>query len=335
VSRSRHDFKPKTAWRKFRYQLEFLVSQLGFILVPLIPRSCVYPLAQFLGTVAFKCIRRDRELALTNLRFVYGTEKSEQEIFALALKSMRNFALVIIDSLWCRNLKNSNIDQYVTFDPIGLALYDRLVAEGKGVILIGMHHGNWEWMSLGIGFKGRPVNIVVQEMRNRKINDAFNVVRTRAGHRLLYRESPALALKLFKALKKGETLGLLTDLNAKEHEGAIAVDFMGKKIHANSAPALLALRTGAAIVMMTTYWEDGKYQTHFGPIMPTDFEGAEDEKIKAITQHWLNVFETTIRDRPERWLWSYKRFKYRPTEELEGYPEYSRYSPILGRGNKK
>nr|WP_285963219.1 hypothetical protein [Oscillatoria laete-virens] len=36
-----------------------------------------------------------------------------------------------------------------------------------------------------------------------------------------------------------------------------------------------------------------------------------------------------IREKPEQWLWSYKRWKFRPTQEPGGYPYYSRYSKVL------
>lgn len=323
-------------WKRLRYRLEWLAAQGAYTLISLIPRSLMNPLSRVLGLLAYRLDAKDRKIALANLEYAYGKTLTPAQRESIARSSMQNFTRVLLDSFWCRNLSFDNISRYVHFDPESLKLYDSLVKQGKGVILIGMHHGNWEWMSLGIGFMKRPVNIVVQELRNKLVDDLFNIVRTRAGHRLIYRDGAGV--KLFKALKRGETLGLLIDLNIHEYQGAIACHFFNRWVQANPIPVELSLRTGAPLLVMTTYWhEDGHYRAEFGPVINSDFDPSLSREVvvRLITQRYLDTFEGIIRQNPERWLWSYKRWKFRPDREISGHPWYSRYSPLLEKAARE
>jgi len=321
-------------WLTFRRQLEVAGFRIAFLLVPLIPRFAVYPLSRLLGSLAYLVDHKDRKIALTNLELAFGPSMTPAQREQIARKGFEQFAQVIIDSLWCRNLKASNIRKYMDYEEGSLELYEKLAARGKGVIFLGMHYGNYEWMSLGFGFYGYPSHVVVQELRNLKVNELFNEVRVRCGHRLVYRKNAAV--KIFKALKRGEPLGLLVDLNLNEWEGPIAAELFGKLVHANPLPALLALRTGAALLVSRTYWceERGKYLTVFGPEIQWTEQETKDQTIRVITETYISIFEEFIREAPHRWLWSYKRWKFRPTQELHGYPAYSKYSKILHEWQK-
>ncbi|MDL5052767.1 hypothetical protein QQ056_04220 [Oscillatoria laete-virens NRMC-F 0139] len=239
-------------WKTFRRKIETFGFRLAFALVPLIPRPLVWPLSRVLGWAAYWLDRPDRRIALTNLAFALGGELCGRKRAQIARASFQQFALTIIDSVWCRNLKPTNIRRHMEYAEGSLALYDQLAARGKGVIFLGMHYGNYEWMSLGFGFHGYKANIVVQELRNPGVNALFNEVRVRCGHNLIYRKGAAI--KLFKALKRGEPLGLLVDLNINDWEGPIPARLFGKWIHANPLPAALAIRTGAALLVTRTYW---------------------------------------------------------------------------------
>ncbi len=313
--------------------MEVIGFRIAFIVIPLIPRCCVYPLSRILGLLAYYLDAPDRRVALTNLEFALGAETTSAQRAQIARGSMQNFAQVIIDSVWCRNLKATNIRRYFDYEEGSLELYERLASRAKGVIFLGMHYGNYEWMSLGFGFYGYPANIVVQELRNPGVDALFNEVRERCGHKLIYRKNAAV--KLFKALKRGEPLGLLVDLNLNEWEGPVAARLFGKWIHANPLPALLAMRTGAALLVTRTFWckKRKKYLSIFGPEISWSMQADEQATIQSITDTSLAIFEALIRKNPERWLWSYKRWKFRPTEEPGEYPGYSRYSRVLAERN--
>ncbi len=48
--------------------------------------------------------------------------------------------------------------------------------------------------------------------------------------------------------------------------------------------------------------------------------------VAALSQQVLDQCRDLIRDDPEPWLWTYKRWKRRPTPDRDGYPFYSRYA---------
>ena len=61
---------------------------------------------------------------------------------------------------------------------------------------------------------------------------------------------------------------------------------------------------------------------------PIEFErtGDQEADVKALSQQVLDCCRDLILEDPGPWLWTYKRWKRRPTPEAEGYPFYSRYA---------
>ena len=97
----------------------------------------------------------------------------------------------------------------------------------------------------------------------------------------------------------------------------------------DAAVAALALHTGAAIVPGVAHpLPDGRCRIVYGPEIAYQATGDYDTDVRAINQQCLRFCEDVIRQQPEHWMWSYKRWKFLPEERRDGYPFYSRYWPM-------
>jgi KDO2-lipid IV(A) lauroyltransferase len=131
--------------------------------------------------------------------------------------------------------------------------------------------------------------------------------------------------KLFKALKRGECIALLIDLNAVPSRGGIWLDFFGKPVFGFSGAAALARHTGAAIITAVGHpLPDGRVRAVYGPEISCANTGDEEADLRVTSQQCLRYCEELIRREPERWLWFYRRWKFRPTAERGDFPYYSR-----------
>jgi lauroyl/myristoyl acyltransferase len=195
-----------------------------------------------------------------------------------------------------------------------------LKAQGKPIIFVTLHYGDWELAGLTQGFLGIPLTVVQEAMRNEALEEIFGRLRACSGHRIV--SSRFAGVTLLKTLKRGGNIALLNDLNATSKRGGVWLEFFGVPVFNNAAVGALALHSGAAIVCSVTRpLPDGRVRIVYGPVI----EYAPTDDAKAIDQKALRFCEDVIRQSPDLWLWSYKRWKFRLSEDRGKYPGYSRY----------
>jgi KDO2-lipid IV(A) lauroyltransferase len=191
-------------------------------------------------------------------------------------------------------------------------------------VFVPFHFGEWETLGVATALLGFPMTIVMEQLRNPHVARTFERLRGHAGNQIILQRH-ALP-KLLKALKRGERIALLIDLNALPSRGGIWLEFFGKPVFAFSAAAALARYTGAAIIGGVSYpLADGRLRIVYGPEIPCANTGDEDADLRVTSQQCLRYCEELIRRNPEYWLWFYPRWKFRPTKELGDFPFYSRW----------
>jgi lauroyl/myristoyl acyltransferase len=316
--------KLPSRWKRFRYRLEGLFLELLAILIPLLNRKILVKLTNVAGWLAFHLMVRERRIALTNLDIAFGQSKSLEEKRRIACSAFQNFARSLLSLFWSRRFTHATLDKLVEVDTESLQLVEKARARGKGIIFVTLHYGEWELLGLATALLGFPLTIVTEQLRNPHVTRIFERLRGSAGSRIILQRNAVT--KLFKALKRGEYVALLIDLNALPSRGGIWLDFFGKPVFSYSAAAALALHTGAALVGVASYpLPDGRFRIVYGPEIPHASTGNDEADLRVTSQDCLRYCEEVIRQRPEYWLWIYRRWKFRPTAELGGFPYYSRY----------
>jgi Kdo2-lipid IVA lauroyltransferase/acyltransferase len=320
--------KPPSFWKRCRYRLEAVALELLAATIPLLSRKALLRVANGLGWLAFHLLRRERRVALTNLDIAFGPGKSTGEKKRIALSSFQNFARSFLGLFWAQRLDGAALEKWLEVDEESVRRAREIQARGKGIILITLHYGEWELLGLATAWLGFPMTVVAEQTRNPHLERIFSRLRGHTGNRSILQRFAVT--KLFKALKRGECVGLLIDLNAPQGRGGIWLDFFGLPVFSNSSAAGLALRSGAAIVGTVAHpLPDGRVRIVYRPEVPVERTGDRVADLKAISQRCLDSCEAVIRQRPEFWLWFYRRWKFRPSEEKSNFPYYSIYHERL------
>jgi KDO2-lipid IV(A) lauroyltransferase len=315
------DRRPISRWKRFRFQLEILAARGLKWLLPKLSRRTVCHIGRLAGWLAYRFGGPARRIALANLDLAFGDERTRADKERIALASMQNFMTTLLTLFWFPRLQQRELMDVVDIDAANLRHVRELQAQGKPIIFITLHYGDWEMLGLVTCTHGFPVTTVSRTMRNTGLEEIFTGLRSQTGNRVLPRRFAAA--KLLKALKRGEWLGLLIDQHVPERLGGIWCDFFGVPVLTTPAIAQLALHSGATILGAVARPVGDRLQITYGPEIPYTLTGDKHADIQTITQQCLAFCETVIRQQPEAWLWSYKRWKARPTETLGRYPFYS------------
>ncbi|MDD2707841.1 MAG: lysophospholipid acyltransferase family protein [Verrucomicrobiae bacterium] len=299
---------------------------IGFWLFPRLPCGCLLALSRLAGWFGWIFLGRERRIMLANMDVVFGSRMAWEEKKNIVRRSFQSVARTSLETLAASRLKGAHFENHFEFAPGSLELLKEIIGRKKGLIALTFHYGNWEWLSLAWGMAGYPVTAVAQTIKNPKVEEMFCRVRQQMGTRIIPRHHAGR--HLFKALKRGESIGLLVDLNSSVEEGGGFFDFLGLPAMTTRSVGFLALRTGAPVVCSVARpLANGRYRIEIGPEIKVDPQAPVEEEMDRVTCRWLEHCERLVREQPECWMWMYKRWKLRPVPEQGRYPFYSFYDP--------
>lgn len=307
---------PKNLIRTLRSPIEVGAFAAGMSLVPWLPRRAVVRLARGLGGVAYRMDGRSRGVAQANLRLALPAIDAAGRVNAVARAAFQTVALTYLDLFWFARHGAARLRKHVTFDPSFQTVFDQ-----SPLIAVCAHFGNWEVVGQAGSLAGAPAVSVAMPMRAKTLDRWLRRLRTATGQQIVARQGAAR--RLLRALRNEQRIALLLDQNTRLSEGGCWTPFFGLPVPVSGIVEFLARRTGIPAIPVYGYPRaNGDYQAVAGPAMTATGVG---EVPGALTGALMHDLETRIRERPELWLWMYKRWKYIPPGMDPGrYPFYAK-----------
>jgi KDO2-lipid IV(A) lauroyltransferase len=298
-----------------RDRVEYLAAAGVLRLLGVLPRALACGVCEVLALASYYLWPRLGKVGLFNLELAFP-ELSRRERRRILLRTFRNLGRMLADFASFPRLNRENIERLIVYD--GFEHYAQARDRGQGVIFLTGHFGNWELSSFAHSLYGYPLNFTVRQMDNPLLDALITKYRTLSGGRPV--EKNDFARRALQALKQGEAVGVLMDTNMLASEG-IFVELLGRLACTTTAPARLARKTGAGLVLGLAIWDStlGKYRLRFEPVPWIAHEDAEQE-IRLNTANFTRLLEDYIRRYPDQWLWVHRRWKTRPTGEPPLYP---------------
>lgn len=180
-------------------------------------------------------------------------------------------------------------------------------AEGRGVLLVSGHLGNWELAGAFVASSGVPIEAVARGMEN-PLFDRY-ITRTREGLGMTIVHDADAVRRVPRAMREGKAIAMLVDQGAAGL-ASTWVPFFGRYAKTPRGPAVFALRLGAPVVFATALRQrSGKYVMHYErvPVHPT---GDRDADVDRIVADYTATLERWIRRAPEQYFWHHRRWKH-------------------------
>ena len=277
-----------------------------------LPLPIIHGIGVCIGWGLLLIPNRSRQSSEINIALCWPALSSREQR-ALLRNSLRETGKTIIETsaLWLRSGKSA-LRLIKRVD--GNELVEQAIAKGTGVILASPHLGAWE----AAGLYGSAQYSITSLYRPLKIPELENLVQT-SRNRLGGNCVPATAKGIrviYKALEQGGVIAMLPDQEPKAGTGVFA-PFFGIPAYSMVFLARLAARTNAPIIFAwceRLSWGRG-YHLHFRAMHETVHSGDLHSAVATINQ----AIEDCVRERPEQYQWSYRRFKSRPDGEASPY----------------
>jgi len=283
-----------------------LVQVLG-----LVPEAAAERISRLAGNLVFGLAGRHRTVALDNLTMAMGDRLEAWQRRRIGRQVFHNLCRMIFEIGWSLRLKRRDIEKYFAIE--GAHHYRQVFANGRGVLFVLSHFGNWELLPCIAALMGCPIHIVFRPLDNPLPDRFIRLLRFRfgAGAIATHPRSDRAMARVIRCLRNGEGVAMLMDQNVDGYEG-VFVDFFGRRACTSRSLAMLAARTGAAIVPCFIVRRGRRFKGVFGPLLEPVRTGDSRRDLEDTTQAFTAVIEAAVRRRPDQWFWVHQRWKTKP-----------------------
>lgn len=237
-------------------------------------------------------------------------EKSEQELMIIQRKFYRHFVDVFIEMIKTFTMSKKQIRKRYKFKNFDLV---SKLAEKKGIVLLGSHYANWEWVVSFCMYTKVPSYGVFTPISNKYFNDFITKSRERFGGYLI--PGKKLIPKIISDQKAGINgfYGLLSDQSPQLKKTFYWAPFMGVKVPVHTGAEMLSKRFDLATVFLDVKKiKRGYYEATFELVC----EDATNMKNFELTDRFLARVEKQIREAPEFYFWTHNRFKHKDASQV-------------------
>jgi KDO2-lipid IV(A) lauroyltransferase len=311
-----------------RSRSEYFLTRWAALFIEALPMEMAYLIGRTIGWLTYVFDIRHRRVGARNLRRVYPELTSRQirqrlrtvydhlgKVMVEMIRTPRMFRQCPESPV--RNGSTLRVNKYLTL--LNPERVERVCCNGRGVIFVTAHLGNWELTGVAMALLGLPLYSVARTMDNPLLDRYITGLRNVRGQKILKKHgSIREALSL---LASGQRLGIIVDQNAPVDN--VFVDFLGEKAAVSRGVASLAIKTSCAILPGFSYRlnDSGRHVVVAGEPIEIPGKGGREDKIVQMTREYTAVIEGWVREHPEQWLWIHNRWKTRPPEEVSGERE--------------
>lgn len=304
---------------KSQIWIEYALAKTIFVFLGILPRKAAVSFCFGIAELGYHLFGKLRRVGMRSLEIAFP-EKNATERDRLLKGSFRSLGRTLGVVAGFASVTRQNIGDLIEteFDPEFEAEFARFREQERGIIILTGHIGNWELFALAYSMFFGPANLLSRKMDNPKIDAMVESLRSSFGNRQIDKINSAGPI--LRILNKGETVGILADVNTHPKEG-VFVPFFGIEACTTAGVAMLAQRANAVIVPLFAVWnqEKGKYAMINEKIIEPSNTGDRKADIQRTTAEFTSALERVIRKYPDQWIWIHRRWKTRPPSEPELY----------------
>ncbi|CAM4333757.1 lysophospholipid acyltransferase family protein [Zobellia roscoffensis] len=279
-------------------------------LISILPYRLFYGFSDFVFFWIYRVVGYRKDVVRQNLELVFP-EKTKAEIKDIEKKFYHHMCDMFLEMVKTMSLSKETVKKRYTVKNIEVL---QEIEKEKSILVVCSHYANWEWnvsMNNYVNAKGYAV---YQKVSNTYFDQWIKKVRARWNTTLITKEETAKTVLLNYKNNVTGIFGMVSDQSPQRSRAQYWTEFMGVKVPVINGAESLARKMDLAVVFLkVSKVKRGYYSAEFITITTS---GKSTEKHE-ITDTFLRLAEQQIKEQPEYYLWTHRRWKHRNKVPVE------------------
>ncbi len=274
-------------------------------LLSLLPFWVLYLVSDAVFIILFYVIKYRRKVVQENLSNAFP-EKTETERAAIERKFFSYLADLMVEAIKLISISENQLKKHFTLN--NPELLDTFFNRQKSVLGALGHYGNWEMSAQILGFSTKKKKLFIYKpLKNEVIDHFIKKIRSRFGAIPVTMKS---TLRTLVSLKNEPKLTVfVSDQTPVREETQYFTSFLNQPTAVFLGIEKMARMTNDPVIFCDIrVVKRGYYSCTFVPLISEPKLTAEHE----ITDAHVQYLEKVIRAEPAYWLWSHRRWKFKP-----------------------
>ncbi len=273
----------------------------------LLPMWFLYLLSDILFYLLYYVLKYRKKVVYENLKNSFP-KKSHLELKAIEKEYFSYLADLIFEIIKMISASPAFLKSRYTFS--NTELIEKYEAQNQSYLFGVGHYGNWEWSTVVTPLIVKAQTLIIYKpMSNPLFDDFFTKIREKSGTKMI--KMKAAMREIVRHKKELTVTVFAADQTPARSEIREYVDFLNQPTPIFLGLEKIAKSTNYPVIFCDiTRVKRGHYNSDFKLICDNPAETAEME----ITLKHVKILENRINLEPAYWLWSHKRWKYKPKQ---------------------
>lgn len=274
-------------------------------IMTLLPLRILYIISDIAYFIIYHIWGYRRKVTRTNLTNSFP-EKSKREIIEIEKKFYHHLCDIMIETLKLTHLSNRKLMERIPAE--NPELLDRLFNEGRNVVAVLGHYGNWEWLNCLPFYTKLQTVSIYKPLKSKRFDKFLNDLRKKNGMILT---SMSNIVREVIDKRKNKILSIysfITDQTPPAGDIKFWTKFLNQDTPVYLGAEKIASKYDMAVVFFNVQRVGrGKYIFKVELL----FDHTAGLPDHAITEAHVKRLEEIIRANPEYWIWSHRRWKHK------------------------
>ncbi|WP_281542242.1 lysophospholipid acyltransferase family protein [Maribacter aestuarii] len=283
-----------------------IIKYLPFYTMSILPMPVLYLLSDLSFILIYYIVGYRKKVVFGNLKSSFP-EKNYREIQKIARDFYRHFCDLIFESIKSLTISRKEVKKRLRIE--NPELVQHYLKSRKDILLYAAHQGNWEWLIFLPLFFPYYSTTFYRPLKNNYFNGLLRLIRQRFGVNLIEEKNGYRTISKLKKAQIPLMNCMIGDQSPTRKSAKYWHPFLNRTTAFLKGPDIIARKTDQ-IVLFPNFKKikRGYYQLTFDLIA----DNPQSNYSSGIVKKYARKLEITIKNSPELWLWSHRRWKLSP-----------------------
>jgi KDO2-lipid IV(A) lauroyltransferase len=271
----------------------------------LLPLRILYLFSDLIFPLMYYFPGYRRKVVRTNLKNSFP-DKSEKEILAIEKKFYHHLCDLFIETFKLTHISNEHLMKRIPLT--NPELFEKLYNEGRDVVAVLGHYGNWEWLICLPFFTKHQAVSIYKPLKNKYFDKLMIDNRSKNGMILTPMQHVVREVIDNRKNNKKSLYTFITDQTPPRGDIKFWTNFLNQDTPVYLGAEKIAVKYDMAVVFLNI---QKLRRGHYNFTAELLFDHTAGLPDNVITEAHVKRLEEIIREKPEYWIWSHRRWKHK------------------------